>query len=196
MSQLIARLLLTVFLVPLTILFASMVTVLSYQSYRWLGLPYGRFYSRDLVVAVVAGLSSWAFFAGCWVVIWRRGVRWTDARKRWTLLWPFISLLAAVLNGIAFGQINDDLGCFFFAISPQIIWVVGTVLIWRETDAERKLRQQSAHVDVLTCPTCGYNLTGLSEARCPECGAKFTLNDLYANQPSRATAAMEQEVGR
>lgn len=30
----------------------------------------------------------------------------------------------------------------------------------------------------LPCPKCGYNLTGLREARCPECGATYTLDEL------------------
>lgn len=197
MSQLIARLLLTVFLVPLTVLFASMVTVICYENlryyysfygYRPFGLP------RDLVVAIIAGLSSWAFFAVCWTAIWKRGVNWTPDRKRWTVLWPFASLLCAVIIGRLFARLDSEVGFFFFAASPHLIWVVGMVVIWRETDAERKARQQAAHTDVLTCPTCGYNLTGLVEARCPECGSRFTLNDLLSKQPSRMTEAMDREV--
>lgn len=30
------------------------------------------------------------------------------------------------------------------------------------------------------CPACGYDLIGLSEARCPECGRRFTLEELWA----------------
>ena len=29
------------------------------------------------------------------------------------------------------------------------------------------------------CLNCGYNLTGLTELRCPECGARFTRAELY-----------------
>lgn len=28
------------------------------------------------------------------------------------------------------------------------------------------------------CPSCGYNLRGLREARCPECGSSFTIEQL------------------
>ncbi len=34
----------------------------------------------------------------------------------------------------------------------------------------------------VTCPRCGYSLVGLSESRCPECGAKFTLDELIREQ--------------
>jgi DNA-directed RNA polymerase subunit RPC12/RpoP len=30
----------------------------------------------------------------------------------------------------------------------------------------------------IACPSCGYNLRGLKEAKCPECGAEFTLDQL------------------
>jgi hypothetical protein len=44
---------------------------------------------------------------------------------------------------------------------------------------------------VLYCPTCGYNLTGLPDNRCPECGDAFSRLDLeeeyrLAAQPVRA----------
>ena len=31
----------------------------------------------------------------------------------------------------------------------------------------------------LTCPTCGYELTGLSVRRCPECGKRFDPHDIW-----------------
>ena len=59
-----------------------------------------------------------------------------------------------------------------------------------ETARERAERLNASGRDGVVCPTCGYNLTGLTEPRCPECGSQFTLDQLLASQPSRATAEL------
>jgi rubrerythrin len=67
------------------------------------------------------------------------------------------------------------------------------VFIWRETAQERVARLKTAGVDTIVCSVCGYNMTGLKEARCPECGVQYTLDQLYASQPSRDNVALEEE---
>jgi hypothetical protein len=62
--------------------------------------------------------------------------------------------------------------------------VLSTVLIWRETAAERLARLTAHGMPVIACPLCGYNLAGLTEARCPECGAAFTLEQVLLARPS------------
>lgn len=32
------------------------------------------------------------------------------------------------------------------------------------------------------CPACGYAMAGLTEARCPECGASYSLEELWQRQ--------------
>lgn len=44
------------------------------------------------------------------------------------------------------------------------------------------MAEQPAHI--VFCPNCGYDLTGLAEARCPECGQEFS------------EAALQQEYAR
>ena len=85
-----------------------------------------------------------------------------------------------------------DEATFCGITATPLLWIVGTIFYWRETPTERAQRLARAGADTLTCPNCGYNLTGLREARCTECGAGFTLNDLLAAQPNRAAAEIEQ----
>ena len=47
-----------------------------------------------------------------------------------------------------------------------IVWVLATVLLWRETPAERLARMSNLVTNpTVLCPVCGYNLSGLREAR-------------------------------
>ena len=132
----------------------------------------------------------YTFVATYWVLLWRSTVRWTRARIHHTA----IAALVALAGGVAFATLLVQItraipwgialllggGCV------PIVWVLATVILWRETPTERVARMSHliTHPTVL-CPFCGYNLSGLREARCPECGATFTLDELAATQPHR-----------
>ena len=60
----------------------------------------------------------------------------------------------------------------------------------RETATERSERLRSLNKTAVACPKCGYNLTGLQGTRCPECGTLYTIDELLAEQPSRADRDM------
>lgn len=54
----------------------------------------------------------------------------------------------------------------------------------------RPVLDRDNHVDV-RCPTCDYSLVGLRDLRCPECGTRFTIDELiraqhYSSSASRA----------
>src|SRR5829696_3439901 len=58
--------------------------------------------------------------------------------------------------------------------------------IWRPSVPWNGRRARGKFVAVsIVCPKCGYSLTGLAEARCPECGSQYTLGELLASQPGR-----------
>jgi hypothetical protein len=75
--------------------------------------------------------------------------------------------IAAAVDGEALGALSG--GVPFRALAPRV-WV-------DDADAERARelitkRPRSAD-DLEACIHCGYNLTGLPEPRCPECGEPF-----------------------
>jgi hypothetical protein len=132
----------------------------------------------------------YSFIATYWLLLWRSSVRWTRARVRNTI----IAGLVAITGGGAFAsalmvfarQLPPGIDLLIGGVGVPVVWVLATVLLWRETPAERLARMSNlvANPTVL-CPVCGYNLSGLREARCPECGATFTLDVLAASQPQR-----------
>lgn len=129
----------------------------------------------------------YAFVGAYWVVLWRDMVAWSARR---------VALTAAATAGALFGGAAVALGAL--AIQRQlpppiavmlgggtvpITWVLSTVLIWRETAAERLARLTAHGMPAVACPLCGYNLAGLTEARCPECGGSFTLEQIVLARP-------------
>jgi len=142
-------------------------------------------------------LFMWAilylFVGSYWTLLWGGTVRWTRRRLLYTLGGTALALASGVGMGVTCMLLNEQIPppvliMFGGAIVP-IIWVTLTVVVWRETPAERTLRLAAAGADSIVCPICGYQMTGLREARCPECGASFTLEQLVAAQPARAAAA-------
>lgn len=114
-----------------------------------------------------------------WWAVWRTLVHWTSGRIGLTIL------AAAGALGIArLIVLGNDLflGGDIHAVHPwdlggdcaAAVWIGATAYLWRGGPAR--------HIPRLPCPRCGYDLRGLHEARCPECGTQYTLDGLFAAQ--------------
>jgi len=133
--------------------------------------------------AVGMGLIVFAFAWLYWSMLWRRTVHW-NARR----VWLTIVLTAACVAAIAGPGLLIDWGLgdegftFVFTSLSILAFLMLSIVIWRDMPAERVawLRMQAGRP--VRCPKCGYDMTGLHEARCPECGAVFTLDQLLAAQ--------------
>jgi hypothetical protein len=179
MSQLISRILLTIVMFPLA-------AILNFVVYLLLE------HSANEHEEFIGALVTTAFMVIYWLLLWRKMVRWTPQRVRYTLIAAVAGIVAGLgVRWIITRHSDDTVGVYTGTIFVPLFWIFATAHIWRETAAERTQRIAHAGVDALLCPSCGYNLAGLREARCPECGAAFTLDELYASQANRAGAEIE-----
>ncbi len=84
------------------------------------------------------------------------------------------------VNGYLISNSGPSFGVFLGTFAWAACWLIGSAIIWRENAQERGERLRRLGIHAVACPDCGYNLTGLREAKCPECGAAYTLDQLYA----------------
>ncbi|HEY2584665.1 MAG TPA: hypothetical protein VGI81_02745 [Tepidisphaeraceae bacterium] len=184
MSRLVSRILLSISLFPLAGVLYVFVVVAGEFALRGTS----GYRVRETELFLCSDVFTWLFIAAYWFILWRSSVRWSSRRVVSTA----ISVPAAVMVGVVIAAIAAGIvptggdwsfGAFVGGVVAILLWLIATVLLWRETAAERAQRLTASSRSTVACPTCGYNLTGLSEARCPECGSRFTLDELIALQP-------------
>lgn len=180
MSQLIARIMLAIFMLPCAAVVYVMAVVL-FDEYHLFAYPVRRY-----GIFVVAGAVAWLFITAYWVLLWRTSVRWTPLRVQRTMIASAVALALGCMAAAMIMPLEDDIAAWFGSVVAPLVWLIGTTFVWRETADERASRVTGR--SALTCPTCGYNLTGLQSTRCPECGTQFTLEDLLARQKSATEA--------
>jgi hypothetical protein len=184
MSRLISRILLAVFLLPLSaMVYLAVFVPVSDRSWFRLG---GRF-----IPWFSAGLAAWTVMAVYWSLLWHGSVRWTGRRIGLSFGVAVPALLVAGAIGHLLGHRDEEFGYFMTSALAPLLWTVSTIFLWRETAAERKERLRASGHGAVVCPTCGYNLTGLTTTRCPECGGQLTLDELIAAQPARESRELE-----
>jgi hypothetical protein len=191
MTNLLARILLAVMLLPLAAVVYMVVL------FPLMGRHRGR--GAEEVAFLMASIVTATFVAYYWIWLWRDSVNWTKPRTAKTLLSGLGCIAAGIIVALilnAISGIHDPSFCFFIGgVIAIISWLPITVIIWKETPLERAERMRVADKDALFCPRCGYNMTGLNQARCPECGAQYTINQLFSAQhrPEIADAATPWE---
>lgn len=67
-----------------------------------------------------------------------------------------------------------------FLVAAFLLWRHGYVRGWR-----------AARKGPPICMKCGYNLSGLTQCRCPECGTEYRIEELWRGRRHGAGAADE-----
>ncbi len=191
MSRLVARILLSMFMFPLGVMLYALTTGIAESALRGTAFPA----RGEEAMFLAADVVTWAGVAAYWCLLWRGSVQWSPARVSGTAAAAVAAVVvggavAAVISAAFVGG-SEKVGFILFlgGVLAILLWLVATIFLWRETAAERAARVGAGGGSSVACPTCGYNLTGLAEARCPECGSRFTLDELLAAQPARVAGA-------
>ncbi len=182
MSQLMARIMLAVFMLPVSMLFYVISFAVLYRTMM---------NRREETALFLAGLVTAAFVGAYWLLLWRRSVRWTRPRMLGSVGVAFGAVAIGVLASWGINLVENDLVEFIFGPVITFAWLLGTVFVWRETKHERASRLEASSGTSVVCPACGYNLTGLRRTTCPECGASYTVDELFASQPGREDVEIE-----
>jgi hypothetical protein len=186
MSRLLSKIMLAMLMLPLA---ASLYVVVIAGSIEFV---FG--YSHEIAPFAVTTIVVWAFIACYWTLLWRRTVRWNGWRIGLTAAAALAGAGVGAVSGALVGMVEDGFGAFLGGVTTILFWLLGTVLIWRETTAERVERLRARSPEAMVCPSCGYNLTGLRQTTCPECGARYTIDELAALQPDRGSADLQEGV--
>ena len=153
-------------LVPLTWGVGGVVHELLWE---WSSWSYGvreAVWIASFTVALAAG----------WALAWRGCVSWTAASLTTTV---FLCLAVPALCVLTF--VVGEMRYWAREVADWLVplaagsYMVITVYIWSRRRAP-VIHGASGPL----CPECGYNMTGLEQARCPECGTKYTIDELFA----------------
>lgn len=138
---------------------------------------------RDLYALHAANFLTATLFVLAWIGIWHSQVVWTRARRLLTAASVLWSVGAAFIFGVVVAVCTqgNEVGVILGGMVWFVAWMASTAFVWRETGPERAARLGSIAKGTVSCLNCGYNLTGLHEARCPECGTQYTLDELFAS---------------
>ncbi|HOW71352.1 MAG TPA: hypothetical protein PKY77_12180 [Phycisphaerae bacterium] len=124
-------------------------------------------------------LTGAAGLVGGLLSLWRCRVK---TRATSPTRWRSWTALAVASDSLTCGM-AAIMGCVLWDINswPDVLWMGGSMLagaaIWVVLGILSRRGFPSTVVvpedQPMVCPSCGYNLTGLPEPRCPECGREF-----------------------
>lgn len=136
-------------------------------------------------------LTIGLIFAGCLYpavlyAIWR-----PHRNKR--PMWLGSAITVSIFLVAVFAQIMIDEMCMGDEEALMMAVWCGTfaaifyvwLQVYRRYGSGRALYGEDEKLDI-RCPACEYRMVGLREARCPECGQEYTIDELLSRQDFRA----------
>lgn len=110
-----------------------------------------------------------------WLALWRGRIVWTGRVVGGTVSLGLVTLASSVAAAESVMQTWRPLqySAPFLALA---IWFAGTAWLWRKR--ESPVVFAASNTEHVSCPQCSYNLKGLKEVHCPECGWTSTVDQI------------------
>ncbi len=154
--------------------------LIAFISYAVLGATTD-FANAGQFAAIAAAVATGGALAMYCVGSTLEGMQWHSREARGFL----IQLVASAGIAEVVGWLLIDRGGVIIGLQVFIaLCIFFTLRKLRHLPAEalRPKPEASALNSEIRCPSCGYNMRGLYRTECPECGAKYTLDEfLIAN---------------
>lgn len=163
---------------------------------RFLGLR-----DEEAVLSLtLAGLVWIVFLIWLWAPMMRRSTPGDEQQRRHvrSFVRPILVsvglavAVAAALVALERGAVAWMRGDEFAPAAVVLLGAGGVLLAWvgrlRQIDRRFLAETPEGRID-LRCPRCDYSMRGLHAARCPECGAEFTIDELVRQQHYVARSA-------
>jgi hypothetical protein len=136
MSRLVSRILLSILMFPLAAVGYIFVFVLSQDMIR----RNTGHYSVEVYVFGVSTFVTWIIVAVYWCLLWKSSVKWNSDRVVFTFVAAIVAVIVATIAGLGAGavlsnSVRDGITTFLGGILAIVLWLIATVLIWRETPA-------------------------------------------------------------
>lgn len=130
------------------------------------------------------GRAAWALCLGGALVGWLCAFRKPLNLRIWRLsllmLGWLIGYVIACVLGIGLGELEGRVAArwapIIYRLAQSIPWLALASFVLLSAHLVR--RAAIGNPARVPCPTCGYDLTGLVAARCPECGSQVRLHEL------------------
>ena len=150
----------------------------------------------------MSGMSLWMYapylllvatslFLGVWLFVMASRFRLAVLWWLFVLLgpWPVVAFIATqLLHGVVakyWSPTASGAGYWMFTAlvfggNVAVTFLLQCVVVTKILAMVKTGRSQAEPI----CPRCGYNLTGLEQDRCPECGTVFSCEVRYIVRPA------------
>ena|GEM_PF-1427876 len=156
------------------------------------GYVYYRSTIRDEHIAIAMGLAGLLWFIAL-IKLWATYRRFRHVLKTTfgiLAIWV-VTIPLCVVTDVALRRGEE------FLITASILAALGGSILLATMTVYRMRRGKALFTAEgrvnLNCPSCGYCMVGLEQSRCPECGNRYTLDELVAKQGFAGLDACEAD---